>query len=393
MIITQTNSPNRLAKTMRSKSDRSHRLILAYDYKRMEFIQNMQDISETDPRVSQNDIKNEEDMTIMNIEVNDLDDDDDDEGESMQKIPEMIADCDETDLRMTEVVMNDLEYIAKFAEVPVFSFPEESLFEDHADADECNDESSDDEDSKSEGADHQDAIGESSSSSGDDSDIEEIKDNKKSKASVTTMLTEEEEECFNEPSGPPRTKHEISVEAEEEELDNSTDNRIPRFPQKIEDIQLLTKVGKVQSLIKDENTLIIQSYPTMSPLNESSIFLNQDGIVLGKISEIFGPVTAPFYIIRFSPQPSSTSADSSSEEGKETATMTIPSMFPPGTVVYTAPSYAAYITPRYMSTLKAKGSDASNAYDEEVRCCFSLLFLVFSYFLVSFLFLCFFIAS
>jgi rRNA processing protein Gar1 len=348
----------------------------------------MQDICEIDPIVIEKEDKNEEDMTIMNIEVNDLDDEED-----MPKIPEMSAEFDETDLHpMNEVVMNDLEYIAKFAEVPVFSFQEEeSVFEDHTNLDDGDQENSDD-DSKSEVEDHQQPIDESSSSSDDESDIEEIKNSKKSKNSVTTMLTEEEEECFNEASGPPRTKHEIPVEIEEEEVDNTSENRIPRFPEKIEDIQLLTKVGTVLSLVKDENTLIIQSYPTMSPLNETSIFLNQDGIVLGKISEIFGPVTSPFYIIRFSSKPvasSTTSAadSSSSEEGKETATMTIPSMFPPGTVVCTAPSYAAYITPHYLSTLKAKGSDASNAYDEEVRSIifiFSLFLLILS-FPISFL--------
>ena len=49
----------------------------------------------------------------------------------------------------------------------------------------------------------------------------------------------------------------------------------------------------------EEHTLVVQATHTDSPLNEGSLLFFSDGSVIGKISEIFGPITTPFYIVRW----------------------------------------------------------------------------------------------
>ena len=59
----------------------------------------------------------------------------------------------------------------------------------------------------------------------------------------------------------------------------------------------------------EENTLVVQASYTESPLNEGSLLFFKEKVVLGKICEIFGPITTPFYVVRWA-APSSASVGS-----------------------------------------------------------------------------------
>jgi rRNA processing protein Gar1 len=129
---------------------------------------------------------------------------------------------------------------------------------------------------------------------------------KKGKAKPQSFLTEEEEDGTNLfENEPPRTKNEI---ANPEEIEKIIAN--PTVPQavRIEDLNsndfnakrpALTIVGDVLYQMTHENTIVIQSHLTNTPLNEGSIICNQEGIILGLIYEIFGPVLTPFYVVRY----------------------------------------------------------------------------------------------
>jgi rRNA processing protein Gar1 len=317
-------------------------------------------------------------------------------------------------------VVNDLEYIASFAtptsaagsSLPLATTPHLVMDVPLDESDEDDDDDSTDSDRKGEN------IGDENSEEEDDENvdlqelmtkpIEELEKKntagKKGKARPQPFLTEEEEDgtsLFE--NEPPRTKNEI---ANSEDIEKIITN--PSIPQaiRIEDLNsndsnskrpVLTKVGEVLYQMIHENTIIIQSYLTNTPLNEGSIICNQQGIILGLIYEIFGPVLTPFYVVRYkNPFPVDSrkkkdldseiiplvayesdgdNNDNMDEEGKEEnkieskaeeyEKIDLVGLFQPNTTVYTTPSHASFITPILLATLKVKGSDASNAYDEE----------------------------
>ena len=45
--------------------------------------------------------------------------------------------------------------------------------------------------------------------------------------------------------------------------------------------------------------VVIEANYTLSPLNEGSLLCAENGLVLGKICEVFGPITNPFYVLRW----------------------------------------------------------------------------------------------
>lgn len=108
------------------------------------------------------------------------------------------------------------------------------------------------------------------------------------KGKATDWLTEEEQSV---PVGPPRTKHEleeaISVlpSTEAVDIDLSTER--------------LKEVGKVLYRITHECSLVIQASYTTDPLDEGSLLFTAEGRALGAVSEVFGPVTEPFYVVRW----------------------------------------------------------------------------------------------
>ena len=167
-----------------------------------------------------------------------------------------------------------------------------------------------------------------------------------------------------------RTKNEIVVEDVEPvclELTNEEE---------------LSLVGEVISVVVNENTIVIQSIHTESPLDEGSVLCTTDRKIIGKVSELFGPLSSPFYVVKCSPNSTRKSPDDSmkSEDNSEVnvQNMNLRRMdiedIHPGIAVYVVVKHSSYVTPQSLSMIKnIKGSDASNRWDEEVcRYCFYL---------------------
>jgi hypothetical protein len=230
---------------------------------------------------------------------------------------------------------------------------------------------------------------ESSDSSSDDYDDDDIA------ARADEMIDDEEEDNSGGGSGAPlRTKHEV------------VEDDIPLEPI-IEDIpENISLIGEIISCIPDENTIVIQSIVTNEPLDEGSVLCLRDKTPLGKISEIFGPLTQPFYIVKFKshsmPTPGAlptaatpgedsmveecslpTETCSSSASNPLTAPPSDSISQPPGqssldalkdvlTVgvkVFAPIGSSAFVTPLSLQTVMShnrRGTDASNLYDEEV---------------------------
>ena len=292
---------------------------------------------------------------------------------------------------------------------------------------------------------------ESSSSSSDSSDSEDeniaTKKGYKKAAKLISMYTEEEGDDV--PSGPLKTKNEVDEVVEPINPDLLT----------IEDTSALICIGEVKYRIDHECVVVIQADFTTSPLNEGSILCNIDGKVLGKIQEIFGPITTPYYTVKWKNTTSSavgnnnkntgtgggknnkknkgkrgkgggsatttaattnTEEEAVTEDTPSTPTTTTPTvvdvtaidsttteeammhvektegtddkvtdttvptnptptidnsalqitdvraLFPVGAKLFSAPAHCTYVLPGQMKQLRSKGSDASNAYDEEV---------------------------
>ncbi|NWS33960.1 NAF1 protein, partial [Polioptila caerulea] len=105
--------------------------------------------------------------------------------------------------------------------------------------------------------------------------------------------------------------------------------------------------GTVSSII--EQLVIIESLRGLPPVDEESIIFKEDRQAAGKIFEIFGPVSHPFYVIRFN----------SPEHIKESGINIHDSM-------YFAPSVEDFTQYIFAEKLKQeKGSDASWKNDEE----------------------------
>nr|XP_005486364.2 H/ACA ribonucleoprotein complex non-core subunit NAF1 [Zonotrichia albicollis] len=105
--------------------------------------------------------------------------------------------------------------------------------------------------------------------------------------------------------------------------------------------------GTVSSVI--EQLVIIESLKGLPPVNEESIIFKEDRQAVGKIFEVFGPVSHPFYVIRFN----------SSEHIKEKGINVQDSM-------YFAPSVEDFTQYIFAEKLKQeKGSDASWKNDQE----------------------------
>ncbi|KAJ3153075.1 H/ACA ribonucleoprotein complex non-core subunit naf1 [Geranomyces michiganensis] len=107
--------------------------------------------------------------------------------------------------------------------------------------------------------------------------------------------------------------------------------------------------GKIQSVVGE--LLIIQTPANVDPdraLDADTVLVNADRKPIGKIFETFGPVTRPFYSVRFN-------------SAEEIAALDLPT----GTDVYVprAPGLEKVVFTRALKALK--GSDASNINDEE----------------------------
>ena len=379
---------------------------------------------------------------------------------------------DEVDLEECERVqetdlppVNDLEFIQSMAADFCYEYTDTQQTSNHPETnkvvnmkDENDSDSDDSSDNESEtegipvagGVDTAKAE-ESSSSSSDSSDSEDeniaTKKGYKKAAKLISMYTEEEGDDV--PSGPLKTKNEVDEVVEPINPDLLT----------IEDTSALICIGEVKYRIDHECVVVIQADFTTSPLNEGSILCNIDGKVLGKIQEIFGPITTPYYTVRWKNTTTSavgnnnkttgtgggknnkknkgkrgkgggsatttapttnTEEEAVTEDTPSTPTTTTPTvvdvtaidsttteeammhvektegtddkvtdttvptnptptidnsalqitdvraLFPVGAKLFSAPAHCTYVLPGQMKQLRSKGSDASNAYDEEV---------------------------
>jgi len=285
------------------------------------------------------------------------------------------------------------------------------------------------------------AVAAEESSSDDSSDSEdEIVTEKQyqKKSKQISWLTEEEGDEAT--TGPLKTKNELEEEIEVVEVKQL----------EISDSSDLVCVGEVKYRIDHECVVVIQADYTTNALNEGSVLCNVDGKILGKIQEIFGPITTPFYTVRWK-NPSAQSNGNAGNQGKknnnknnkkkgkggnkgsetgaiEAATLsvdpivpdavgieietdnsleqktaqdplvteesqvtaeTVPAaptekavvapkpaagleiaevraLFPVGAKLYTVRSHCSFVLAAQLEKARAKGSDASNAYDEEV---------------------------
>nr|XP_030127292.3 H/ACA ribonucleoprotein complex non-core subunit NAF1 isoform X1 [Taeniopygia guttata] len=155
-----------------------------------------------------------------------------------------------------------------------------------------------------------------------------------------------------------------SAVSDEDDHPNEKDNRsycprtkdelpIDKLPP-VEDLSIilpdnveLKLFGTVSSII--EQLVIIESLRGLPPVNEESIIFKEDRQAVGKIFEIFGPVSHPFYVIRFN----------NSEHIKEKGVNVQDSM-------YFAPSVEDFTQYIFAEKLKQeKGSDASWKNDQE----------------------------
>lgn len=64
----------------------------------------------------------------------------------------------------------------------------------------------------------------------------------------------------------------------------------------VDPLESITEAGEVVSCL--EGTLVVRASTNSKVLDEGSLLVNQDRVVLGRIEDIFGPVQMPMYILR-----------------------------------------------------------------------------------------------
>ncbi|KAM8866641.1 uncharacterized protein naf1 isoform 2-T2 [Synchiropus picturatus] len=176
--------------------------------------------------------------------------------------------------------------------------------------------------------DSEDSVSDSSSSS-----------SSSSSASPAHVLEadDNDDEGFSQPA-PIKTKDEVLLE----ELPSVEEVNVI-LPDEAE----LRPAGTVSSVI--QLLVVVQSHKEAPALTEDSIIFRSDRLALGKVFEVFGPVSSPLYIMRFN------TAEQITNKG-----------LIEGLVVYYAPDikeYTGYILTQQLQLLK--GSDASWKNDQE----------------------------
>jgi hypothetical protein len=180
----------------------------------------------------------------------------------------------------------------------------------------------------------------------DESEEEEEEDRTAVRTQWKDLLTEEEAESVA--AGPPRTKHEVEEEALKPPV------------QRLEvDTSSLQSAGKLLYWIEQECAAVVRASGGVT-LCEGSLLCRGDALVLGAVQEVFGPVYEPFYVVRY---------------GKDNKPQ--PKDFPVDCVLFSSSQHANFLAPEVLKTLQSKGSDASNAYDEEVETIYSVTFSLF----------------
>ncbi|KAM8879357.1 uncharacterized protein naf1 [Spinachia spinachia] len=172
----------------------------------------------------------------------------------------------------------------------------------------------------------------------EDSDSDSSSSSASSSVSPTIPIFEDEDdEIFSQPA-PIKTRDEVLLEElpAVEELSVS-------LPEDAE----LQPIGTISSII--QQLVVIQSLKDTPPLTDDSVIFTSDRLALGKVFEVFGPVSSPLYILRFN------SVDQITNKG-----------LAEGKTVYYTPGIKEYTSYILTQRLKVfKGSDASWKNDQE----------------------------
>jgi len=78
----------------------------------------------------------------------------------------------------------------------------------------------------------------------------------------------------------------------------------------------LIAIGEVADRIDSERVIVVQGYSSVAPLYEGSVLCNDKGVPIGKIYEVFGPIYAPFYTIRWDSALARQSSDASASTAR-----------------------------------------------------------------------------
>jgi H/ACA ribonucleoprotein complex non-core subunit NAF1 len=167
-----------------------------------------------------------------------------------------------------------------------------------------------------------------------------------------TMLTAEEEQGLGDGTGILSTKNELP-EPDVEPSMTGADIDITT-----EDITKLVCIGRVHmttAVVGEPVIIVVMSDVTTSPLYEGSLLLSKNGIKLGRIHEVFGPVTQPCYMIR---------------QRLDTLPENWQTEFVKGGFVYCSPQLesTSFVSPDMIRSIRnaSKATDASNIFDEEL---------------------------
>ncbi|XP_034044850.1 H/ACA ribonucleoprotein complex non-core subunit NAF1 isoform X2 [Thalassophryne amazonica] len=154
---------------------------------------------------------------------------------------------------------------------------------------------------------------------------------------VSGIVDDEDDEGFSQPA-PIKTCNEVLLD----ELPP-----VEEMSVSLPEGAVLQPVGTISSII--QQLVIIQSLKDMPPLTDDSFIFNADRLAVGKVFEVFGPVSSPLYIIRFN-----------TEEEIKSKGLTV------GLTVFCAPAikeYTSFVITQHLQLLK--GSDASWKNDQE----------------------------
>nr|XP_034967955.1 H/ACA ribonucleoprotein complex non-core subunit NAF1 [Zootoca vivipara] len=181
------------------------------------------------------------------------------------------------------------------------------------------------------------------SSSDSDSDTDSSSTDSSSSVSSSSclpMLSEDDDQqSKTENNSCPNRKKGESCEQEPLPVEDFT----IILPESVE----LMPFGKVSSII--EHLVIIESQKGLPPVNEDTVLFKEDRHSMGKVFEVFGPVSHPFYVLQFNSPEHIESKGIKMHEA-----------------VYFAPSvesFTQYIFPEKIK--QERGSDASWKNDEE----------------------------
>uniref|UniRef100_A0A673ZVM2 H/ACA ribonucleoprotein complex non-core subunit NAF1 n=1 Tax=Salmo trutta TaxID=8032 RepID=A0A673ZVM2_SALTR len=129
------------------------------------------------------------------------------------------------------------------------------------------------------------------SSSSSDSDS----DSSSSGVTLAVVLGQADDEDDDD-EGFSRTKKPCSIKT----LDEILPEELPAVEELTvvlpEEAEILP-LGSVTSII--QQLVIIQSFKDTPPLKDDSVIFNSDRLAVGKVFEVFGPVSSPFYVLRF----------------------------------------------------------------------------------------------